>query len=476
MSLPALPSIFEFPTPPSVTDALRAFADWPQPVLFDSASRRPGLGRYSFLSADPVETIRVASAAGKRDLLAALNRWQSMTAGPDLAGFPPFQGGVAGLLTYEAGQAWERYPTAKTNEFDIPALTAGVYDWVIAWDHDAARAWILAQGLPASEPVERRSAARQRIARVQARLGGDRVPPLFSTPSQTESKPLPRESLSPQFDVPNAPGVTSNFSQAEYLAAVNRGIDYIRAGDIFQVNLSQRLLFPATGTPVELYARLRACNPAPFAGYFSADDWAVASASPERFLQVENRLVETRPIKGTRRRAPTPEADLFIGDDLLASTKDHAENVMIVDLLRNDLSRVCQPGTVRVPQLCGLETYETVQHLVSVVQGRLKPECSTWDLLAAAFPGGSITGAPKVRAMEIIAELEPTARGPYCGTLFYRGFNGRMDSSILIRTFTQRRGWVQCPVGGGVTAASRPEDEYQETLDKARGMLRVLSP
>ena len=273
----------------------------------------------------------------------------------------------------------------------------------------------------------------------------------------------------------------SNFSRDEYLRAVERVIEYIRAGDVFQVNLSQRLLFPAREDPLALYLRLRQLNPAPFAGYFSCDDWTIASASPERFVCVQDNVVETRPIKGTRRRRHRPEADLFTEDELRESEKDQAENVMIVDLLRNDLSKVCTPGSIRVPSLCAVESYETVQHLVSVVLGTLDQDSAgrqldAWDLLAAIFPGGSITGAPKVRAMEIIAELEPTARGPYCGSLFYVGFDGSADSNILIRTFTVRRGWIQCCVGGGIVAQSDPAAEYEETLHKAAGMLRALPP
>jgi para-aminobenzoate synthetase component 1 len=282
------------------------------------------------------------------------------------------------------------------------------------------------------------------------------------------------DDLANQWPAPGLPGLLSNFSRDDYLHAVERAIEYIYAGDIFQVNLSQRLLYPATGCPVDLYLRLRERNPAPFAGYFSHDDWAVASASPERFVWVADGEVETRPIKGTRSRRPGPEADLFTRDELRESEKDQAENVMIVDLLRNDLSRVCAPGSVRVPELCQVETYETVQHLVSEIRGRLEPGRTAWDLLRAVFPGGSITGAPKVRSMEIIAELERTARGPYCGSLFYVGYNGQSDGNILIRTFTLRNGWVQFPVGGGIVAQSNPAAEYEETLVKAEGMLRAL--
>jgi para-aminobenzoate synthetase component 1 len=219
---------------------------------------------------------------------------------------------------------------------------------------------------------------------------------------------------------------------------------------------------------------LRRRNPATFAGYFDGGSLQIASASPERFVQVQNGRVETRPIKGTRRRSPWPVADMFTGAELQASEKDRAENVMIVDLLRNDLSRVCDADSVRVDELCRLEVYETVQHLVSVVSGRLRPGSSAIDLLRATFPGGSITGAPKVRAMEIIAELEPTARGPYCGSVGFVGFDGAMDTNILIRTFTAGRGWVQFPVGGGIVADSDPAREYEETLHKAAGLLRAL--
>lgn len=232
-------------------------------------------------------------------------------------------------------------------------------------------------------------------------------------------------------------------------------------------------MYPSVEPPLELYQRLRTRNPAPFGGCFFRDDWAVLSASPERFIQLNRGIAETRPIKGTRSRPNDPQVDLFTADELRESEKDVAENLMIVDLLRNDLSRVCRSGSIRVPQLCEVENYETVQHLVSVVQGELKPGHDAWDLLRATFPGGSITGAPKVRAMEIIAELEQVARGPYCGSLFYVGFDGRCDSNILIRTFVVRRGWVQCSVGGGVTVKSDAAAEYNETLHKAAGMLRV---
>jgi para-aminobenzoate synthetase component 1 len=270
------------------------------------------------------------------------------------------------------------------------------------------------------------------------------------------------------------PGATSNFTRESYCEAVDRVVEYIRDGDIFQANLSQRFLLPSDEPPLELYLRLRECNPAPLAGYYAVDDWAILSASPERFVQLQGDLVTTRPIKGTRGRRFPPEADLFTQDELQLSDKDIAENVMIVDLLRNDLSRVCRAGSIKVPELCRVETYATVHHLVSTVQGSLEPGRDAWDLLSATFPGGSITGCPKVRAMQIIAELEQVARGTYCGSLFYVGADGTLDSSILIRTITARDGWLQLQAGGGVIAKSQPEAEYVETLHKAEGMFRAL--
>jgi para-aminobenzoate synthetase component 1 len=276
--------------------------------------------------------------------------------------------------------------------------------------------------------------------------------------------------------MPGPAGLTSNLSRDDYRRVVERATEYIRAGDIFQVNLAQRLLYPATDGSVALYQRLRRQNPATFAAYFDLGPFQIVSASPERFVQVRDRQVEARPIKGTRQRTQLPEADLFSGDELQASDKDRAENVMIVDLLRNDLSRACAADSVRVTDLCRLETYEFVQHLVSVVRGELRTGQTALDLVRSAFPGGSITGAPKVRAMEIITELEPTARGAYCGALGYFGFDGSCDMNLLIRTITAGRGWWQAPVGGGIVAQSQPESEYAETWHKAEGLLRAFVP
>jgi len=249
----------------------------------------------------------------------------------------------------------------------------------------------------------------------------------------------------------------------------------IVAGDIFQANLSQRLQAPLHEAPFDLYRRLRRRNPAPFAAYFDCGDLTVLSASPERFLRLdEHGSVETRPIKGTRPRGLGPMHDAALGRALAESEKDRAENVMIVDLLRNDLSRVCRPGSVRVPELFALEHHPTVHHLVSTVVGELTPGADAVDLVRATFPGGSITGAPKVRAMEIIAELEPTRRGVYCGSVGYLSRTGAMDTSIVIRTFVRVGHQLYFQAGGGIVADSDPELEYRETLDKARGLVLAL--
>jgi para-aminobenzoate synthetase component 1 len=437
-------------------------------LFLDSALPHPSLGRYSFLAADPFDFVSVPSPdAGA---WAALERWQEVFRSQPVRGLPPFQGGAAGLFSYDLHRSLERIPPPRYDEFGVPVVAVGWYDVVLAFDHSAHRAWLVSQGFPELAAGRRAARARDRLEQFAAWLA---APPAAACPAAGRDA-VPRELLAPQYPVPGHDRLTSNFSADGYRAAVQRAIDYVYAGDVFQVNLAQRLLHPATDDSVTLYQRLRRCNPAPFAGYFDLGEFQIISASPERFLRVQDGQVESRPIKGTRPRTKQPEADLFRGDELRQSEKDRAENVMIVDLLRNDLSRVCRPESVRVTQLCELEVYEFVQHLVSAISGQLLDGRSPLDLLRAAFPGGSITGAPKVRAMEIIAELEPTARGPYCGSLGYLGFDGALDLSILIRTITAGRGWWQAPVGGGIVAQSVPQRELEETWHKAAGLLDAL--
>ena len=475
-SEPDVQPLVEEVTPvPDPEEAFLRFCGRPHCLFLDSASRDPVLGRYSFLAADPFDFLELSE--DDPDCLGELTRRLAGTVSTPVADLPPFQGGAAGLFGYELGRQLETIPKARIDEFQTPALAVGFYDVVVAWDHLLERCWVISTGLPARDPVARVDRAAKRLKDTRRWLDG--LSPggkLDGGVSRNKSRlpALRADQLAPQYSVGGPKGLSSNFSESDYLDTVRRAIDYIYAGDVFQVNLAQRLLYPAKDDSVSLYLRLRNRNPAPFAGYLDLGDFQLLSASPERFLRVADREVEARPIKGTRRRADEPEDDLFAGEELLSSEKDRAENVMIVDLLRNDLARVCRPDSVVVSQLCGLETYQYVQHLVSVICGKLDAPHGPIDLVRAAFPGGSITGAPKVRAMEIIAELEPTARGPYCGSLGYLGFDGSLDLSILIRTITAGRGWWQAPVGGGIVAQSVPRQEYEETWHKAEGMLQAL--
>jgi para-aminobenzoate synthetase component I len=445
---------------PDAVEVFRRLAQLPHVLFLDSAARGGPTGRYSFVAADPIVWW---------DSTDGLNEVSSLSkalAGEALPQLPPFQGGLAGIFGYELAPQFERVPTAAIDEFNVPPLAVGWYDVVVAFDHEQDAAWIISQGGPGVDPTARLDRLHQILASEPVAAGGNPTP-------TSELIKLP--DLAPQYAT-GIEGLTSNFSADQYRAAVRRAIKYIYAGDVYQVNLSQRLLHPACDEPVDLYCRLRQRNPAPMAGYLDGGGWQIVSASPERFLHIADGQVETRPIKGTAPLTREFDADRARANALLESPKERAENVMIVDLLRNDLSRVCLPGSVRVKQLCGLESYAWVQHLVSVVEGQLRDDLTAFDLFRAAFPGGSVTGVPKIRAMEIIAELEPTVRGPYCGSLGYFGVGGRMDSNILIRTITAAGGWWQIPVGGGIVADSDPQREFDETWHKAKGMLQALRP
>jgi para-aminobenzoate synthetase component 1 len=474
IAMATAPLVEELTPAPDPWVTARQFAHLPHLLFLDSVDRDPNRGRYSFVTADPVEWIVDSTRSPKfADPFAELARRLAAYSVPAIAELPPFQGGLAGMFGYGLQHAIERIPRPRFDEFRVPDLAVGVYDWVIAWDHGKKRAWAISTGCPETTARRRDGRAARRLGMIRRTLRdrGDRPP---ACPTWAGSSPVPIEQLAPQFPLAGHSGVTSNFDRDCYLAAVRKAVEYVNAGDCFQVNISQRLLTPLREHPLNLYGRLRERNAAPFAGYLDIGEFALVSASPERFLRVSDRDVETRPIKGTRPRGTMPEEDLYSMVDLAESPKDRAENVMIVDLLRNDLGRVCEYGSVRVPKVCALETFRYVHHLVSEVRGRLAEGKTPLDLLRACFPGGSVTGAPKVRAMEIIAELEPTARGPYCGSLGYIGFDGTMDTNILIRTFTAGRGWLQFPVGGGIVADSDPDREYDETLDKAKGLLRAL--
>jgi para-aminobenzoate synthetase component I len=464
------------------------FLDLPYLLFLDSAASQHPDAQYSFLTADPVLVVRSRGATTEvrrredttwtrtpADALSTARSYLPDDLDEPVSGLPPFQGGLAGYIGYDWGARIEKLPAARFDDLAVPDLVLGLYDWVIAWDHRIDTAWLVSTGLPETGAAAA-IRARERMELARARLGA-------RSAGQTDSRSarLPRGPAAPTYPVNGIEGAAkiglrSTFTYRGYLDAVARVREYIRAGDIFQANISQRFQSALTEPPFELYRRLRQRNPAPFAAYLGFDDLTVMSASPERFLRLgeKQRLVETRPIKGTRPRGLGPMHDAALGRALAESAKDRAENVMIVDLLRNDLSRVCRPGTVRVPELFALEHHPTVHHLVSTVLGELAPEADAVDLVRAAFPGGSITGAPKVRAMEIIAELEPTQRGIYCGSIGYISATGAMDTSIVIRTYVALGGQVYFQAGGGIVADSDLELEYRETLDKARGLIETL--
>ena len=431
------------------------------------------LGRFSFVTGDPIHSVTLAPGAdGTLDARAVADAFSGLRSllgelvCPTIPGLPPFQGGVAGLVSYECGLARLGLVPPAARATAAPLLSLHAYDVVFAYDHDLGRGWFISQGLPAAGPVARRIRAAERLA---AWLDAQSV-----RRDAAPSQPRPPAAQAFRHPLPGHPQVRSTHSRDTYCDMVREAIELIRAGDIFQVNLAQCLAVEAAIDPVELHLRARAVNPAPFACFFDAGTAAIASMSPERFLQVARGAVRSHPIKGTRRMIASPEADLFAGDDLQGSAKDRAENVMIVDLLRNDLSRVCTPASVRVEALCRLERYRYVQHLVSIVAGRLRTGLGALDVLEAAMPGGSVTGAPKHRACEIISTFEPVARQAYCGSIGYVGFDGTADFNLLIRTFVAAQGRITFSAGGGVTAASDPAAEHAESLHKAEGMLRVL--
>ncbi len=431
----------------------------PRPVLLHSTSTAHPLGRFSYFAADPVVSLS-GSAQEWPDLRARIRRVLEPALPHDPA-LPAFQGGWMGWFSYELGSAFDAFPAVANDPFGVPDLSLGLYDWVLAWDHQDQCSWLISTGVDA---IGGRDAAR-------AQRRADAVLTRLTRPL---TEPTPRRIADGRSE---PPGLRSDFSPAEYRAAVDRVIEYILAGDIFQANLSQRFTAPFTGDALTLLTALEKSAPAPLGAYMAADGVQLFSASPEQFLRLDarSRRVETRPIKGTRPRSGEPARDAALAEELVASAKERAENVMIVDLLRNDLSRVCEAGSVRVDALCRLESHATVHHLVSAVSGRLRDDCDAIDLLQATFPGGSVTGAPKLRATTILAELERVRRGIYCGAIGWLGLDGDVDLNLAIRTIVVKDGVAAVHAGGGVTARSVADDEYRETLDKARALIGALA-
>lgn len=442
---------------------LGALPPGPGGFLLESGAAGPAdVRRCSFAGAEPFLTLvtrgreayayeegrtRVLEGDPFTILQAQLNRCRVPAPAPDGPGFP---GGAVGYFGYELGRQVERLPETPAADVGLPDMSVGFHDVVLVVDHNRSEAF-----LQVGAPDGREAAAMEKARRWAKALKG--AAPLPAPPEPAGAGP-----------------VTSSFTRAQYERAVAKVLEYIRAGDIFQVNLSQRFTYPLQYNGWDLYRRLRQVNPAPFAAFLEMGSWQVVSGSPERFLTVRDGRIETRPIKGTRPRGATPEEDRRLADELLHSEKDAAELVMIVDLQRNDLGRICEYGKVAVTDLRRLEATPTVWHTVATVEGRLRPTVTPTQVLKATFPGGSITGAPKVRAMEIIAELEPVRRDVYTGAIGYIGFDGRLDLNIAIRTAVVKDGAAHFHAGGGIVADSTPEAEYAETLAKGSGMARAL--
>jgi len=450
----------------STEEVYALFAREQDSVFLDSAIDIQGTGRYSFIARDP---FLVFTSKGLRVSLRDAEGTFTQNGSPfgilkdlldkystdKVSEFPPLTGGVIGYFGYDMGYLLETIASNSQDDSDVPDCCLGFYDTVLIFDHYEGKSYIASTGFPEVDEEKRLYRAVQRIDELMELL------------KEASPLALPRQ--------PIAQGeYRVNFTKNAYCNMVQQAIDYIGAGDIFQVNLSQRFSVALTVSPFDLYRYLRYSNPAPFASFLNFPEVVVASASPERYLLLKDKLVETRPIKGTRPRGTDAQSDSRLKEELLASEKDRAELVMIIDLERNDLGRVCEYGSVRVPHLIRLEEYATVFHLVSTVTGRLSPNKDIIDLVMASFPGGSITGAPKVRAMEIIDESEPVRRGIYTGSIGYIDFNGDADLNIVIRTFVIKGGQAHFQVGGGIVADSVPELEYQETLDKGRALLKAL--
>jgi para-aminobenzoate synthetase component 1 len=439
-------------------EALHALAHQPSPFLLQS-SMEDERSRWSFFGADPFEVHR------GNDYEKTVRRWRELSARTRAAEVTPtvvpFTGGAVGYWSYDFGRRLEALPSHAADDIALPDVLLGFYDVVGAYDHQSREGWLFSSGLP-HEGETRVERAKERLDKFEWLLTSG-VGSAVRTPEGGGGGET----------------AVSGFQRDAYLRAIEQVQDHIRRGDIFQANLSQRWTLPlGFSTPaalgLALHEMLVRRSPAPFSAFLGAPDHAIVSASPERFLELRGSRVETRPIKGTRPRSGDFRKDAVLREELVSSAKDRAENVMIVDVLRNDLGRVCQTGSVETPSLCELEIYPQVFHLTSTVTGRLREGLDAFDLLHACFPGGSITGAPKIRAMEILESIEPVRRHIYTGSIGYLDWGGDADWNIAIRTALVTPHALHFAAGGGITADSEPEAEYEETLHKAEGMRLAL--
>ncbi|MCX6003880.1 MAG: aminodeoxychorismate synthase component I [Chloroflexi bacterium] len=462
-----LPLIEELDTKLSPVALFELFRHEPFCFFLDSSMDPQKLGRYSFMGSRP---FLILKSHGDNITLTQNGKTTITKGNPfDILGKyfetyrlesknapVPFIGGAVGYFSYDLCHFIEQLPKTAVDDLQLPESYFGFYDLILAYDNLLNKTCIVSTGFPELDEAKRNKRAGEHLNEFKGKLNKISTP-IYSTPAVGKIS------------------LKGNFTHKNYVKAAEKARQYIIDGDIFEVSLSQRFETEISVTPYELYLRLRQINPAPFASYLNFDEATIASASPERFLRVQGDWVETRPIKGTRPRSKTPQKDRASARELLGSIKDHAENMMIVDLERNDLGRVCRYGTVKVTELAILEKFPTVFHLTSTVVGRLCEDKNRIDLLKVAFPGGSITGAPKIRAMEIIDELEPTRRSIYTGSIGYLSFDGNMDINIVIRTFLIKKNRAYFQVGGAVVYDSNPEDEYRETLDKARALIDALN-
>jgi len=439
--------LYSLPYQPEPSAYFAKIRHAPGAILLDSGHPKALRGRFDLLSAWPLEVFtpleNESGLAFFQRLRQALQQLGTaeLPAGLEL----PFVGGLMGMLSYDFGTRLERLPQQAENDLHLPLARLGLYGWALISDHQQSTSHLVFHPNLADE---------ERL----------RLIACFEAPDRLSTDLSFRLSTVFQGDL----------SKADYQQAIARIQAYIQAGDCYQVNFAQRFRATYTGEPWAAYQALRQACPTPFAAYMAWEDTAIASLSPERFLKVSQRRVETRPIKGTRPRGADAAADAAEIQTLKDSLKDRAENLMIVDLLRNDLGRSCQVGSIRVPELFAIESYPNVHHLVSCVTGELAEAKDALDLLAGSFPGGSITGAPKIRAMQIIDELEPCRRQLYCGSLLYLDVRGEMDSSIAIRSLIFKQGQAHCWGGGGIVMDSEAEAEYQESLTKVRLLMQTL--
>jgi para-aminobenzoate synthetase component 1 len=461
------PIVEEINNPPPITSIFSVLKDRRYPFFLDGACRHEDLGRFSFLGCDPFlvfkskrDTITLEWHRGrtenfKSDPFIALRNILKRYKLDPVAGISLTSGAV-GYFAYDLKDFLEKLPDKAVDDIGLPECIMGFYDVVIVRDNLEKKTYVASSGFPETEEAKNLIRQKARLKYVKNMISSALAEKVGCEPS------IGRTDLS------------SNFSRAEYAGAISRAKRYIKEGDIYQVNLSQRFSAKIDIKPSELYLRLREISPAPMSAYLDFKDAIILSSSPERFLLKRSDYIETRPIKGTRPRGKDEFEDAILEKELITSAKDHAEHIMIVDLERNDLGRICEYGSVRPVKSFISEKYANVFHLVSIVAGRLKKGMDAIDCLAATFPGGSITGAPKIRAMEIIEELEGVKRSVYTGAIGYISFDGNMDTSIAIRTFVVKNGEAFFQAGGGIVADSIADDEYEETLDKAEGLMKTL--